>query len=117
VATYLLTVQSTQAIGDELKVLPKVPIGTLVAREPDLKALMPGDPLELRLPSGDIRAAAVASFGVETWERDGNLYFVGDPDNPELTLVIAGGLQPDDVPAGTEIWTTAPQTHTTTDTA
>lgn len=116
-ATYLLTVHSTQAFGDELQVLPRVPIGTLVAREPDLKALMPGDPLELRLPSGDVRAAAVASFGVETWERDGDLYFVGDPDNPDLTLVIAGGLQPDHVPAGTEIWITGPQTHTAADTA
>jgi hypothetical protein len=107
-ACYLLTVESAQARGDTLKVLPRVPINAMIAREPDLMTPMPGAPLQLRLPDGGVRVAAIKTFGVEAWERDGSLFTTSPPDNPELTLVIAGGLRPADVPAGTEIWLAEP---------
>jgi hypothetical protein len=107
-ATYLLTVESVQAHGELLQVLPKVPIGSIATREPNLIMPMRGDSLELRLPDGTVQSATVHMFGVEAWERDGRLYTTSAPDNPELTLTIAGGLKPEDVPEGTEIWLAHP---------
>lgn len=91
-----------------LQVLPRLLLKSLAQREPDLMTPMPGARLELRMPDGSVRHAALASFGVEAWEQDGGLVTSSDPSNPELTLNIAGDLQPQDVPVGTEIWLAEP---------
>ncbi len=105
---YLLTVESVRGAGSNVGVLPAVSIASLIGREPDLIVPMPGDALELRLPSGTIRHASVASFGVESFLQDGALYTASDPSDPAFTLYLAGDLAgslgPDDIPPGTEIW-------------
>jgi hypothetical protein len=108
-ACYLLTVQSAHRSGDVLQVMPRVPMQRLIDQEPGLMTPMPGDPLQLRLPDGSVRAAQLGSFGIEAWERDGELYTTSDPSRPELTLTLAGGLGPDDLPPGTEVWLADPE--------
>ncbi|GHP00374.1 hypothetical protein KSF_104210 [Reticulibacter mediterranei] len=120
---HLLTVESSQHFGDQLHVLPRVPISGLIERKPNMLMPMPGEGLELSLPDGRILHATIASFGVEgwasldqlyaaeggsgkeVWKVEGNdFYTTSDPSNPVLTLTIAGDLRPEDVPPGTEIW-------------
>lgn len=109
---YLLTIENTQRNGAELAVTPPVSVKDLAERAPDLMMPMPGDPLELRFPDGSIRAARVASFGVETWSQEGELYTAANPADPACTLSIwaepagnaGGGL-----PRGTEVWLTPAQ--------
>ncbi|WP_194818288.1 hypothetical protein [Nocardia sp. XZ_19_385] len=102
----LLTVESAQPSGDQVRLLPRIPISDLIARGGgQLQTPMPGSPLELRLPSGETASARVAAFGVESWQReDGTLYTTSDPSSPELTLTLDGASIPGDIPPGTEIW-------------
>lgn len=103
---YLLTVESSSQSGAQVQVLPRVPLQDLIKRSP-AGMLMPvnGDKLELRLPNGDVRPAVIESFGVELWRgEDDRFYATSNPSDPVLTLTIAGGLRPEDVPPGTKIW-------------
>jgi len=105
-ASFLVIVESTQRMGELLRVLPRVRISELLAREPDLMTPLPGDKLWLRLPDGGTRTAVLGLFGIEAWAGDGGLLTSSDPQDPVLTLSIAGDLQPDDVPPGTQVWLT-----------
>lgn len=111
-STYLVTVESAQRMGTLLQVLPRIPIRELTAREPGLMMPMPGDALWLRFPDGSSRTAVLGLFGIEAWQREDGLYTSSDPQDPVLTLSIAGDLQPEEVPAGTQVWLTEPQYQT-----
>jgi hypothetical protein len=112
---YLLTVESAQRVGELVRVLPAVPIRLLIDQQPGMLMPMPGDPLELRLPDGRTRSVPLGVFGVETWTGDdGALYTTSDPADPVLTLRIDGDVQPDEVPAGTEVWLSEPGYGTNT---
>ena len=100
---YLLTVETTERLGADLKVTPPVSVKELIERDPDFPLPLTGDALRLRLPDGRAVGGTVASFGVEAIERDGRLYAPGDPSDAALTLTI-GARDVDDLPAGTEIW-------------
>jgi hypothetical protein len=108
-STYLVTVERTQRMGSVLQVLPRIRLKELVAREPGIMMAMPGDGLWLRLPDGSSRTAVVGLFGIEAWASEGGLVTSSDPADPEVTLSIAGDLQPAEVPAGTQVWLTDPQ--------
>jgi hypothetical protein len=107
-SVYLVTVESAQRMGSVLQVLPRIRLKELVAREPRIMMPMAGDGLRLRFPDGSSRAAVVGLFGVEAWESGGGLLTSSAPDDPEITLSLAGDLQPAEVPAGTEVWLADP---------
>lgn len=102
---YLLTVESSSQSGALLQVLPQVLLRNLIEQAPGLFMPMAGDSIEIRLPDGRVQHALVGGFGIDLWRHeDGHFYTSSDPSNPLLTLTIAGDLQPEDVPAGAEIW-------------
>jgi hypothetical protein len=103
-ACHLLTVESVQSRGTGLRIMPPVRMRGLIERAPGMAMPMPGDPVELRLPGGQTRHATVASFGVESWLRDGELVTTADPADPACTLSLAGDIGAADLPAGTEVW-------------
>lgn len=107
--SFLVTVEQTDRVGSLLRVLPRIPIRELTAREPGLITPMPGDALRLRLPDGSDRSAVVGLFGIEAWQTDDGLLTDSDPRNPVITLSIGGDLRPEDVPAGTQVWLAEPQ--------
>ncbi len=108
-STYLVTVERAQRMGSVLQVLPRIRLAELATREPDLMMPMPGDGLWLRFPDGSSRTALVGLFGIEAWQGPGGLVTSSDPRDPEVTLSIAGDLQPAEVPSGTQVWLTAPR--------
>jgi hypothetical protein len=104
VRLYLLTVENSYQFGAQLQILPRVPLSSLVERAKDLLGPQPGEGLELRLPDGSVRQATIGSFGIEGWRRGDGIYTANDPSDPVFTLNIAGDLQPNNVPAGTQVW-------------
>lgn len=100
---YLLTVERCfSSFGTHVQVQPPVPIRNLA---PNMIVPMAGDDLELCLPDGRVIHAPIGHFGIEVWRgEDGHFYTASNPSDPVLTLTIAGGLRPEDVPPGTEIW-------------
>jgi hypothetical protein len=109
VSSFLVIVERAQRMGSLLQVLPRIPLKELIAREPGIMMPMPGDGLWLRFPDGSNRTAVLGLFGVEAWQTDGGLLTSSDPQDPVLTLSIAGDLRPEDVPPGTQVWLTDPQ--------
>lgn len=102
---YLVTVESTQYVGDRWIVAPLAPIRSLKERGPSLLMPMSGEELELHLPDGPVISARIASFGIDMWrDSEGNLYTNTDPTDPSLTLTISCNSEVSEVPPGTEIW-------------
>lgn len=64
---------------------------------------MQGGAVELRLPDGQIRRAAIRLFGIDGWQKDGYFYTASNPADPELTLSLQD-VEPADVPVGTQVW-------------
>jgi len=101
---HLLTVDHSHPTGFGLQVAPTVRLRRLVDDSPGTMKPMPGDPIELRLPDGQVQAAVIGQFGIDGWKGgDGHFYTASDPADPQLTLAIRDA-GPGDVPAGTEIW-------------
>jgi hypothetical protein len=68
------------------------------------RVTMPGDVLEVRRPDGSVLAGTVAMWGVDAWQdADGNLVLACDPNDPEVSVTIAGIPATDLVP-GSEVW-------------
>jgi hypothetical protein len=47
---------------------------------------MRGDAVELRLPDGQVRRAAIRLFGIDGWQKDGYFYTASNPASPDPTL-------------------------------
>lgn len=66
-----------------------------------MPAACPGDGVELRLPDGRIRHETIGQIGVDGWRHEGQFYTASNPEDPEITVTVAGELRPEDVPPGT----------------
>jgi hypothetical protein len=102
-AYHLLTVDHSHVIGGGVQVAPVVRLQRLVEDGPEETHPMTGDLVELRLPDGQTRQAAIIGLGLDGWKKDGHFYTASNPQDPELTLTLQD-LTPDDLPAGTEVW-------------
>jgi hypothetical protein len=100
---HLLTVDHAHAVGGDVQVAPTVRLQRLEADSPGEMKPMRGDAVELRLPDGQIRRAAIRLFGIDGWQKDGYFYTASNPAGPELTLSIQDA-EPADIPAGTQVW-------------
>lgn len=98
----LLTVGVAHRTGFGLQLEPKVKLRHL--GEPQEPMPCEGDQVELRLPGGEVRKAYIAAFAIEAWKVGNSYVTASGPKDPSLTLILAGDLTPDDVPAGTEVW-------------
>jgi hypothetical protein len=107
VAYHLLTVDHSHPVEGGVQIAPTVrmrrlvhdiPLGTMVPMTGD-----PVDPVELRLPDGRTRQAAIRAFGVDGWEDNGRFYTTSNLEDPELSLSLQG-LSLADLPPGTEVW-------------
>jgi hypothetical protein len=103
---HLLTVDHVHKTGSSLglQIAPAVPLARLEADYRSGSLPDAGDDLELRLPDGRVRYEKIGGFGIDGTRRGRYIHVAGDPQKPEMTLYIAGGLEPGDVPSGTQIW-------------
>jgi hypothetical protein len=102
---YLLTVEEARKSGETWRIMPDVPLRTLIERGPKLMMPMMGEELELLLPDGQIMTTRIASFGVGVWaDGEGNFYTDRDPSDPALTLALTCDSHVDEIPVGTEVW-------------
>ena len=101
----LLTVQDAYRTGFGLQLAPTIKLRHIEEMQPPHEPMpCEGDEVELRLPGGEVRIAWIATFGIDAW-KVGDVYVSdSDPNDPSLTLSLAGALTPADVPAGTEVW-------------
>jgi hypothetical protein len=84
-----------------LSLNPGIPMKD-VSNRPELKDMIQGMKLELRLPDGTRRQTTLATYGVSAYKQpDGSLLVDGDPS---IRLIIPGDIYPAEIPAGTEIW-------------
>ena len=103
---HLVTVDHVHKTGSSLglQIAPTVPLARLGADYRSGSLPNTGDDLELRLPDGRVRYEKIGGFGIDGTKRGRYIHVAGDPQKPEMTLYIAGDLEPGDVPSGTEIW-------------
>jgi hypothetical protein len=102
---YLLTIEEAQKSGETWRIMPDVPLRTLIECGPKLTMPMMGEELELLLPDGQVMLASIASFGLGVWaDGEGNLHTDSDPSDPALTLTITCDSGVSEIPAGTEVW-------------
>ena len=80
---HLLTVDHAHAVGGDVQVAPTVRLQRLAADSPGEMKPMRGDTVELRLPDGQVRRAAIRLFGIDGWQKDGYFYTGSNPADPE----------------------------------
>jgi hypothetical protein len=92
-------------VGDKgLNIYPGIQIKDIDKR-PELKPLIQGIELELRLPDGHKRRTHLVTYGV-SFPRDdeGIFYRQGDMKDQFIIFTLPAELTPNDVPTGTEVW-------------
>jgi len=102
---YLLTGEEARMSGATWRIMPDVPLRTLMERGSKLMMPMAGEELELRLPDEQVMTARIASFGVGVWaDSEGNFYTDRDPSDPALTPTLTCDSHVGEIPARTEAW-------------
>jgi hypothetical protein len=113
---YLLTAEEARKSGDTWRIMPDVPLRTLMERGPAVMMPMTGEELELRLLDGQILTAHIVTFGMGVWQdSEGNWRTDRDPSDPALTLTITCDSTVAEIPPGTEVWLPNAKTESATD--
>jgi hypothetical protein len=92
------------AIGMELR--PCIPLRKLLSR-PEYRVLREGSAVELRRPDGTRMVTQVVRYGAPgARESDTTIFEYGLPESDEwdIAFVLSPSLRPEDLPAGTEVW-------------
>ncbi len=99
----MVTIQGLEASRLGWRAVPPVRLRDLGYPD-DCRITMPGDALLVRRPDGSVLAGTVGMWGVDAWrDADGNLMITCDPDDPEVSVTIAG-IDEADLLAGSEVW-------------
>jgi hypothetical protein len=84
VAYHLLTVDHCHKTGFGIQFAPMVRYGRLIADFPgNARMLQAGDPVELRIPGGQVAAAVVSSWGLEGYQDGDDVLLVEVPGGRE----------------------------------
>jgi hypothetical protein len=68
------------------------------------RVTMRGDALEVRRPDGSVLAGTVGMWGVAAYQDDdGNVVIATDPQDPEVSVTIAG-IEPEELLPGSHVW-------------
>jgi len=102
VASLLFVVEQSYQGNKGLTLLPGIPLRD---KRPEVRSIIQGIELELRLPDGTRRQTYLVTYGVSVEKADdGSLLIHGELEDQFVHFILPEGLTPVDVPAGTEVW-------------